>query len=332
MRFLAALVLVAFAYGATGSQPVERASDDGLRARDSISLAQHESRSMNIFGATAAWAIDASIVDVSASNGTVTFFGRTPGQTKVIVVSISGERTFDVAVIGKTPIRKQETKANSGTAEVRYSSAMREVQNQVTVTSEDKKKKTELSVRTIHRPESSVPSASYRIFTRGREITLLDRDVDHSPLTLSNTPIRGLHYLDKHWRVHAGYTAYATYRSFLIPIDRQLVAGAGYAFRTGAAKLTPSVFAYRGQGSIASLLYEQKGAAIELAYSNGLGGAVQYAYDSPRDRLRADFRYRPDDFAVTAGTSRGFFGDASWSREYARGSNASFVFAASDFA
>jgi hypothetical protein len=61
------------------------------------------------------------------------------------------------------------------------------------------------------RAKTSVPSASIRLFRRGRELTILDRDVDHSPLTLSHTPVRGVHYLDDHWRLHAGYTAYAAY-------------------------------------------------------------------------------------------------------------------------
>ena len=64
----------------------------------------------------------------------------------------------------------------------------------------------------------------------------------HSPLTLSGTPLRGIHYLDEHWRIHAGYTAYATYQSFLVPVKRELVAGAAYAFRTGPhSTLTPGI-------------------------------------------------------------------------------------------
>jgi len=138
--------------------------------------------------------------------------------------------------------------------------------------------------------------------------------------------------------VHAGYTAYAAYRSFLIPVERQLVAGAGYAFRTSArSTLTPSFFSYRGQGTVASLLYdyrdgERLGIRTELGYSNGLGAAAQLAYDDGPDRVRADVRYRPEGFAITAGTTRGLLGDASWSHAYGRGSNFSLVASASDFA
>lgn len=341
-------------------------------------LSANESRTIEMIGATAAWAVDASIVDVAAQGGKVVLYGRAAGTTKIVVVSITGQNAFDVVVAprrGSSIATKTAPHANSATAEVRYSSAAREIHNNVTVTREDKTRRTEASARVVHhaaepagaRARTSIPSVSYRIFTRGREVTLLDRDVDHSPLTLSNTPLRGIHYLDEHWRLHAGYTAYAAYQSFLIPVERQTVAGAGYAFRASKrSTLMPSVFAYREQGTVLSMLYRYDAApagaapagvapaalgrrppadaftlTTELAYSrtseagnaSALGGALQLAYDSRRDMVRADLRYRPADFAVPAvGNPRGFFGDASWIHSYGRGSTGSLAFSASDIA
>lgn len=314
-------------------------------------LAAGESRTIEMMGATAAWAIDASVVDVAASNGKVTLFARAAGTTKIVIVSVTGQNAFDVVVAprpGTAAIAKEKTnRASAGVAEVRYSSAAKEIQNSVAITREEKNKKTEIAARVVHhaaqpagdRATTSVPNVSYRIFTRGRELTFLDREVDHSPLTLSHTPVRGLHYVDDRWRLHAGYTAYAAYQSFLIPVERQTVAGAAYAFRPSArSTITPGVFAYRGEGTVLSLLYgyddaERLSLRAEVGYGNAIGGAVQLAYDSAADRVRADVRYRPRDFAVAAaGNPRGFFADASWSREYGRGSNLSSSLAASDTA
>jgi hypothetical protein len=205
-------------------------------------LTVHETLSVELMGATAAWAIDASIVDVSAQNGKVMLFGRAAGTTKVVIVSITGQNAFDVVVTpraGSTAATKPAARASTAVAELRYSSAAREIQNSVTITRETKSRRTEISARVVHRAAeplgdratTSVPSVSYRIFTRAREITFFDRDIDHSPLTLSHTPLRGVHYVDDHWRLHAGYTTYAVYQSFLIPVDRRTVIGAGYAFR-----------------------------------------------------------------------------------------------------
>jgi cell division septation protein DedD len=345
------LALVAMLCGAAAASADGTASMFAARrASESYALTVRESRTVQVPGATAAWAIDANVVDVAARNGSVTLFGRAAGRTKVIVVSAAGESAFEVVVDAKRGgaiDSARQAKTDFGVAEVRYSSAARELQNSVTVTRETKTRKTEVHVRTAHvaqqpvgdRARTSIPSASIRFFTPARELTLFDRDVDHSPLTLSRTPVRGVHYLDEHWRLHAGYTAYATYLSFLIPVDRQLVAGAGYAIRLGTqSSITPSVFLYRGEGSVLSVMYdyddrERLAYRAELGYSRGLGAAAQLAYGTERDQVRADVRYRADGFAVASpGAPRGLLADGSWHHQYRQNSTAALSFAATDFA
>jgi hypothetical protein len=315
------------------------------RAQQSFTLTAGESRSFQMMGASAAWAIDSTIVEVAASNGSVSLFGRHAGTTKIVVVSITGQNTFDVIVQPRAgTVAKPQTSATSAVAEVRYSSAARETQTAVVAAQETKTRRTEAHARVVHtgevqgdRATTSIASASYRVFTKKRELTLFDRDVDHSPLTLSNTPLRGVHYLDDRWRLHAGVTAFTTYQSFFLPVDRQFVAGGGYAFRTSArSTITPSFFTYGDEGTVLSMLYdyardERMNVRAEVGYSGGLGGALQLAYDSTRDRVRADVRYRGEDFAVTAGTPRGFFSDAWWTREYRRDSSFTASAAATDF-
>ncbi|HEX6098007.1 MAG TPA: SPOR domain-containing protein [Thermoanaerobaculia bacterium] len=302
-----------------------------------LSLLVSETQTVPMLGVTAAWAIDATIVEAAAQHDGVVLSARAPGATKVIVISVTGQHLYDVTVSPRVPSGAgvPRPRTNGGTAEVRYSSAMREVQNSVALRREDPRGRTEVEVRTIHqtgarqadRAQTSVASASVRLFRRSRELTLFDRDVDHSPLTLSATPLRGVHYADPHWRLHAGMTAYATYRSFVIPVERQFVAGGGYAFRASArSTITPSLFAYRGQGTVASLMYDYRDADRlfargEIGFSKGLGAAAELAYDGDVDRVLADVRYRPDGFAVAgSATPRGFFGDASWTHDYGRGS------------
>jgi hypothetical protein len=334
VRFCAGLVLLFVA-------PCAFATTTG------ITLTVNESRQVQILGVTAAWAVDAAIVDAAAVNGGVTLYGKSAGRTRVVVIGVTGENALEVIVEGKRngAAKPAATAAGSQTvAEVRYSSAAHEVQNSVTMTREEPGRRTQLDVRTAHqvgsrqgdRAATSVPVVSYSIFTGKRELTLFDRDVTYSPLTLSGTPLRGVHYLDEHWRIHAGYTAYATYQSFLVPVRRELVAGAAYAFRTGAhSTLTPGLFAYPGQGTVVSLLYDRtmEDAALraELGVSNGIGGAVQFSLDRPKDQARVDVRYRPRGFAtVGPGDVHGLRADANWSHVYARGSNAALSFGAAD--
>lgn len=317
-----------------------------------ITLAVDETRHLQILGVTAAWAVDTNIVDAAVMNRGVTLFGRSGGRTRVVVIGVTGENALEVVVEGK-PAAAKTIAAAAGSqtiADVRYSSVTREVQNGVTMTRQESGRRTQLDVRTIHqtggvngdRPATSVPVVSYGIFTGKREITFFDRDVLHSPLTLSGTPLRGVHYLDDHWRVHAGYTAYAAYQSFLVPVRRELVAGAAYAFRTSArSTFTPGIFAYPGQGAIVSLLHDYKrehsslrtelGIGNGLSTGNGIAGAVQFAFDTPDDQVRVDVRYRPRSFATAgAGVVHGLRADANWSHAYGRGSSAALSFAAAD--
>jgi hypothetical protein len=316
----------------------------------SFALLVKETQTVRMLGVTAAWAIDPAVVDASAQHDGVVLSARAPGATKVVVISVTGQHTYDVTVTARegfgTPAARPRT--NGGTAEVRYSSAVREIQNSVTLRRENQKQRMDVEVRTIHqagddrqagRAQTSIATASVRLFRRNRELTLLDRDVDHSPLTLASTPLRGIHYLDEHWRLHAGMTAYATYRTFLVPVERQFVAGGGYAFRASArSTITPSLFAVRGEGTVASLLYDYKDADRlfvrgEVGFSDGLGAAAELAYDGDDDRVLANVRYRPDGFAVAGNaTPRGFFGDASWTHDYGRGSTWSASSSATDTA
>ena len=106
-------------------------------AQQTFTLALQESRSFQMMGASAAWAIDASIVEVSASNGTISLFARGAGTTKIVVVSITGQNTFDVVVqprVGTAPATQK--KASSGVAEARYSSAARETAHRLLTTTD----------------------------------------------------------------------------------------------------------------------------------------------------------------------------------------------------
>jgi hypothetical protein len=318
-------------------------------AAETIVLPFAATRTVSMRGTTAAWAVDSTIVEVTVTGGSLTLRARGAGRTNVIVVHEGGQSSLEVTV------EAQERRASladaieseRGTADLRYRSAAGEVQAAVSMVREDGKKRTEIEARTVHytqrpageRATTSIASASLRFFGAGRELTLLDRDVDHSPLTLSHVPIRGAHYLDDTWRLHAGVASYAAYGSFLIPVERELVAGAGYAIRTGPrSKVTPGVFFFSSEGAVASLLYEYSDSArldirSEVGYSNGLGGAAQVRYATPRDQVHLDVRYRPDEFAgLQFGSAHGFQGDAAWSRQYGRRSVASFVLAASDIA
>ncbi|HET7434052.1 MAG TPA: SPOR domain-containing protein [Thermoanaerobaculia bacterium] len=338
-RLTSALFLLLAAFAA---QAAERAVRVPVRG----------SQILEFVGVTAAYSIDANIADASLAGNEVTIFGRSPGTTQVIVVSITGQTAFNVTVEPPRSLTATTKRTDTdGTIETRYSTAAQQVTNSVNVVrQESATRRTEVHVEVAHygeeagvRASSTLPAVSYRIFTGSRELTLLDRVVDHSPLTASNTIVRGIHYLDDHWRIHAGRTAYAAYQSFLLPAESDTVLGAAYAFDTNArTRITPGLFIYPDadddrRGAIASMLVDyRKSDALamrgELAVSRGIGGAFQLDYDRERERAHVDLRYRPRRFpTATPGEPRGFFADAAWSRDFARGSSADASFSANQY-
>jgi len=317
-RLALLLVPVLFAAAALSAQ-----------ANRSITIGVHDTFVMQVFGATAAYVVDPAVADVSVYNGNVTLFGRSAGKTQLIVVSITGQTPFELTVPARGAATQPAAAPHRGTqarVETRYASARQEVQNTIDISSATAKKRTEIHVENVNYREKTnidkrvtVPAVSYRIFTRNREVTLLDRVVDHSPLTISTGTVRGIHYLDDHWRIHAGTTAYAAYQTFLLPAERDTVVGVAYSTHvTSRLRVTPGVFVYPSAGqSVASLLLdyardEKTAARGELGYSNGVfGAAAELSLDREKHRLRAEVRYRPREFAsVTPGQPRGLFADA----------------------
>ncbi|HYC58366.1 MAG TPA: SPOR domain-containing protein [Thermoanaerobaculia bacterium] len=296
-----------------------------------------ETVTVELSGATSAFAIDPEIAEVSVTRGALTVRGRAPGRTNVVVVTPYGQSTYAIIVEAAVAAPNRFDASGSATigqSEVRYTSAPRTVQGTIAASHESRKTRTELQLQTIRHgsdrldgePQISIPSASLRFFRGRSELTLLDRIVDHTPLTISGTPLRGAHYLDDRWRIHAGYSAYTQFQSFLLPTSRELAIGASYAKRTGtSSQLITSLFAFPGademrsgtRGAVASVLYEYKPddhliARGEVAWGGKPGASAEVAYQSKRDQVRLDVRYRPRGFAGLSSVASGFFADGAW--------------------
>lgn len=307
-------------------------------AAETITVRVHETAVVKFARATAAYAIEPAIADAVASGGEVSVFGRSAGQTQLVVVSGGSELIMDVKVVAPavTP-QRQKRGGTEGRMEVRYGTAERQTHAAVDIARDEGTRRTELHVESVHyaqaagyRAQTTLPSVSYRIFTPGRELTLFDRLADESPLTVSNTTIRGLHFLNDRWRIHAGTTAFTAYQSFLLPAQHRSLLDAAF-------KVSPNVTAnalITSKGSVASMMYDYRRgdelfARGELAVSHGIGAAAQFGLDRNADRLRVDLSYRPRDFVtITPGQPRGFFADSSWSRTFGRGSTIDASFSA----
>ena len=299
----------------------------------------------DVAGATAAYSLDASLAEATAEDGRVSVTGKQPGATHVVVITPGGVQTFEVLVTTPPPhyppgfvmpVNGAEA-AQSGYYEGRYYSSPAQMQSQLDFLKIREDDRTHVHVvetnllRSIEpgQPRIALSSASYQIVTPGRDITLFDKYLDESQLTINGSIVRGFHMQQDNWFVHAGYTSVATFEGLFLPVQPELVAGGGYGYSlSGNSSITASF--YRVQipasdrlgrsGSIGDLRYKYSPhksfwLTTDLGISRGVGGAGKLYYKTDRDDIVALVRYMPVQFAsLGANNFRGLHTDLAWTR------------------
>jgi hypothetical protein len=314
-------------------------------AAQSITLEYQQVVTRLIPGATAAFSLDPTRVGASAKNGVVTLVGRGPGSTNVIV--IIGDRSESLQVrVGEPPITRlpgmlngKSPDAGSGYYEARYGSDPGIVQNSLFASRRQGDRSTELTLGSavpigdVVGPAFSIPLASFTLNTPNREITLLDRVISNSPLTISRSNVRGLHLRDGPWQMHAGYSFFSTFEHLLLPTNKEVVAGVGYEHRLSPrSSLRPNVYYFDGtasggrSGPLGTLLFQTRTASdvkfvAELGVSRVLGGSIELEVDRPNRRAWAKLRVAPAELpSLTTDRQSGRQLEGGWSW---RGDNSS---------
>jgi hypothetical protein len=304
------------------------------RADDAMRFTIGDTRTFEIRGLTAAYAVDPAVADASARAGVLTLVAREAGTTRVVVVTMDETKAVNVTVVARVvPTTHAAATPQRATVETRYSSSARQLTTSIDTSSTNGTRRAEahvIAARTAgNRPgvaPVSFPSASYSIVTPGQRLTFLDAGVDNSPLTLTGTNLRGVHLERGAWRVHAGVVGAAFYDGLVLPAQREGVAGVSYVIDAAPRlRFMPSVYLYRASGAtaqrsgaVASLLGdygsdERLRVRGELGLSRGLGAALQAALNTDRNRLRADMRYSPRNFAGAGPNDlHGLYSDVSW--------------------
>jgi len=305
---------------------------------DNVTVHVRESVTIDIDGATAAYAIDPSIVDVAmAGAGRVALTGRSAGTTQMIAVTAAGTKPFLVTVGAAREASVPHAIAKNeaiGRVESRYASDTSRLQNSFDVFMRDGERRSQfhlLNVRYLGQrygsSSTAFPSLYYRLNTPHRELTLGDDYVDASPLTIRGTQVRGFHLLDDKLELHAGYAASTMWEDLFLPADRRWVAGAGYGIDRGRIRWTPSIYAFFSEpgqttarrGLAGTLAGEYgRGEALwfrgEVGVSRTIAAAADIRYDSSTDHLIGRVAVKPQSYP-TLGISDvpGTHGELAWS-------------------
>jgi hypothetical protein len=299
----------------------------------------HETVTIDIPGATAAYAIDPSIADVATpAVGRVSITGRSAGTTQLVAVTPSGTTSFLITIAAAHPVSvPAAVKAGEpiARAESRYSSSTAQVTNVIDVFTNGSERRTRVHLWNVHytgerlgRSSDAFPSMFYRVTTPSHEYTLCDELVDLSPLTVRSTQLRGMHYRDRALELHAGYAASTMYEDLFLPADRRWGASASYGITSGPVRLVPGIHAFFSEpqgtsarrGVIASLAAEHRRgdvlfARAEIAGSRSLAASGELTYQTNDQELRARAWYKPEDFPTLGlGELPGTHGEIDWTR------------------
>lgn len=300
---------------------------------------------LSVAGATAAYSLDASIVEASAINGVVTVTGKAPGSTNVVVVTAAGVQTVAVTVPVPPPTLppgfeppERQNAAEVGVYEFRYNSDPSQVTNSLDLKRMQGQSFTRMQVVNANLFSSNsatsavgFPFLSYEIGRPNTDITFLDKDVANSPLTLDNYLVRGFHLREGAWEFHGGFTSVATFQNLFLATDREYTAGISRLFHIDkATSLEANIYYFQNpeslrtiatNGAVGSLVYrfklKDKGNFLaELGVSHGVGFASRGNYDDQRTHITGDFRIQSRDFASLAvNNQHGTFADLNASHK-----------------
>jgi hypothetical protein len=304
-------------------------------ALSTVSVDVHQTLRLERPGATAAYAVDVEIAQVSAWDGHVAITGRSPGSTQVAIVEGQAIETLQVVVAAPSHLAvlaPDGVVPGTAVASSEYDSETGRFTNGFDAVGRDGGATTTvhlLGVVSAHPAGedavASLPAASVSWSRGGLRAVAGDLLVEHSRLTLDGVTIRGAHWAGNGLEVHAGWASPLLYDRILLPSLPSEAAGASWRFSRGESAIEPNVYWFshsrdgRSAGTVASLVYSLGRAdgpfqlRAEGGWGGAPGGALDVRWESLLNRVWLSARHHPADFASPGiGTPEGSFADASW--------------------
>jgi hypothetical protein len=320
-------------------------------AQSMLTIAYDKVVTVNVPGATSAYAVNPLIAQAGVVDGVVQIRGTGGGTTSVVIVTPGGTQTIDVTVMvpaltaALTGEQAGQGSAGglpgSGLSGGSYVGNFNSSGGQLTNTIEfhnrqgDTTREVILATATGVSPGTSrttgFPILSYTVSRPGMSITYLDQSVSTSPLTFSDALVRGIHLQVGPWIFHAGASSIAGFGQYFVLADSQWMAGVTRGFTlsntsTLAANLydivnapTPAVTTAQG-GVLGSLLYTYRPsshfiAQAEAGLSRALGFSASAVYDDKTTHADATLLDKPYQFATLATDGQqGLMGTFDYSR------------------
>jgi hypothetical protein len=275
---------------------------------------------------SAAYSLDPLIAEAQMIDDHVHIWGRSPGQAFIVLVHNDFSTSIMQVVVNQAPPILPEgawsglnsnSRDSKGYLESRVSSAPMQVSDVFDY---------HAGLMQLHFANAVFPSRnlpgvsptwfpfSYLRFLGDRwKLTLVDENVDSSPISVSSTILRGIHFSAAGLSIHAGYTSVAGFQSLFLPAHKQLISGATFAHSLGGDSQVGVTGYYiqhdsfaldpRAASGVGTLYFRKRSShgtalAAEVGLSDGIGGAASIEHSSDVDQLHVAARYRPPHYAA----------------------------------
>ncbi|HXB20182.1 MAG TPA: carboxypeptidase regulatory-like domain-containing protein [Candidatus Solibacter sp.] len=275
---------------------------------------------------SAAYSLDPLIAEAQIIDNRVSIWGRAPGQAVVVLVHSDFSTSSIQVAVNQSPPNLPEGSwngLNSGRESKGYYEG-RVSSNPLQISSvfDYHTGRMQLHFSNAVVPSGSLPGVSstrfpfsYLRFTDDRwRLTLVDENVDSSPISVSSTMLRGIHFSTGGFSFHAGYTSVAGFQSLFLPAHKQLISGgtfvhplsadsqvgvSGYYIQRDRFALDPQ--AAQGVGTLFFRKHTLQGTSLaaEVGLSRGIEAAASFEHATDADQLHMSARYRPRYYAAS---------------------------------
>ena len=312
-----------------------------------LSVGYQKQVQIPVSGATAAYSLDSSIAEASASKGVVEIMGKSPGATNIVIVTQAGAQALAVVVPAPPPVLAPDFEpperaqfGESGSYEFRYNSDPGQITNSLELKrvqgqSFDRFQMVNANLFSTSASTSFVgfPYLSYEISRPKRDYTFLDQMVGNSPLTLDGYLVRGMHVREGDWQFHGGFTSIATFQGLFLSTDREYTGGVSRSFKIDDSSSIQANFYYfqnpdsqqlvARNGAIGTVVYryalkDKARLLTEWGFGRGVAFAARGGYDDESNHVSGNLRVTSRNLASLAVNSqRGTFADLNATRKFA---------------
>jgi hypothetical protein len=332
-----------------------------VSAQQMLTVAYDKTITLNVLGATSAYAVNSSIVEAGIVDGAVQIRGVGAGVTNVVVLIAGGAVTMLAVTVTGAPSAVElgiggaaARFSEGGTYNGTYNSEAGSVTNAFDLWQQEGQTFRQLLVTeatfvspSVGEAGSGFPVLSYEISRPGQRIVFLDDVVTISPLTFSESLVRGFHIHEGPWTFHVGASSVGVFGSYFIPTNPQWMAGVTRAFKLSASSSisanlydivdTPGLVSSATGGLIGSLLYTYQPqphftVEAELGLSRSIGFDFSTVYDDRKQHGDASVVSKPATFATLAtDAQQGLFVNADYSRTFSDTFNTNATVSKNDY-